>query len=237
MLWNHRQSSLLLPNTSWNSAWCRWLPMLWAKDCRFLQLLQKPLALESGLFLEMNKKNQKCCCWLSTPVPRWHPLQLFCTQRQSKIPDSQSGQLKAAIHVPSPALCLRLPGLCCSWKERLQGQQALPTGHTAFKVDMHPSSHPSPSDLQPADTTTGDKGGQSWNRTVLALQSPMLCRKHEAQQNCSTSALSPHFAISLMRKKYFFFSPGIFSKRISLYCSEALCQYKTQIMWVFFCLF
>lgn len=148
---NHRQSSLLLPNTFWNSAWCRWLPMLWAKDCRFLQLLQKPLALQSGPFLEWTttKNTQKPYCWLSTRVPRWHPLQLFCTQRQSKIPDSQSKQPKAAVHVPSPAACLPLPGLCCSWKERLRGQQALPTALTALKVDTHPSSHPTPPTRSP----------------------------------------------------------------------------------------
>lgn len=188
MPWNHRQSSLLLPNTSWNSAWCRWLPMLWAKDCRFLQLLQKPLALQSGPFLEWTTKNtQKPYCWLSTRVPRWHPLQLFCTQRRSKIPDSQSKQSKAAVHVPSPAACLPLPGLCCSWKERLRGQQALPTALTALKVDMHPSSHPTPptcSPQIPLQETRGDRAGtvQRWlcrasyfvgstrlNRTALPL--------------------------------------------------------------------
>lgn len=75
--------------------------------------------------------------------------------------------------------------------------------------------------LQPADTTIGDEGRRSWNRTALALQSsplqsPMLCRKHEAQQNCSTSALNPLFAISLMRKKHFFFFPWDLFQKIFL---------------------
>lgn len=78
-----------------------------------------------------------------------------------------------------------------------------------------------PSNPQPADTNIGDEGRESWNHTALALQSsplqsPMLCRKHEAQQNCSTSALNPLFAISLMRKKHLFFFPWDLFQKIFL---------------------